>query len=440
MTELAVPAGSGALPKPRGHLDGGRGIHGLSERLLTPLLTVAVFFFCFHLIRLGDVNITLSDTMFFAVVLIELGLGRLNGRPFGTLTPIWLASLLVMLAGLLIGSCVNGDPLRWVIVAAQYLFSYAILPMVLIRDRGMLQRMVVILIISMVAMESLGIAGYYILDYNQATAIFGGDFITGGKRLGSMVGDANWNSAMIAMTMPFIMYAAKTRLIPTVAAFAGVAVLFWALMLAASFTGFCAALLAMGAMAVAGRMRPSPKILILACALVVGLYFSGYQMPNIFAKRVAPALQTGNLDSAGTYDDRASLIVEAWQKAEQTVVVGMGVDQYRKFSAFGQPVHNMYMLQLVEGGVIALAGWLAICVTLVLIPLSRLKQYRLEAALCFSTIMVFQIFAMASPHMFARLWMVPVLVSVGLVLTADSPSVGGRQFTPKRKTAARGMH
>jgi O-antigen ligase len=192
-------------------------------------------------------------------------------------------------------------------------------------------------------------------------------------------------------------------------------------MLAASFTGFCAAMMAMGAMAIAGRMYPSPKLLLLAALLVAGLFASGYQMPDIFAKRVAPALQEGSLDSAGTYDDRADLIVEAWKHAEHTAVIGMGVDEYRKFSSFGQPVHNMYMLELAEGGILALAGWLGIVGMLILIPLTKLGRHRIEASLCLAVIMVFLIFTIASPHMYARLWMVPVLLSLGIVVTAGDP-------------------
>lgn len=417
-----IPETGSAMPKRQASPVEDGDIRGAAARLIPPVLTVGVFFFCFHLWRVGDVNITLSDLLFVTVIFLELGLSRLNGMPFGALTPLWLASLVVMLTGLMLGSFFHGDMTRWLIVAAQYLFSYMLLPMVLIRDRATLRPLIITLIVAMVAMESVGIAGYYFLSgYEQATAIFGRDFITGGRRLGAMVGDANWNSAVIAMTLPFVMYAASQRMISSAAALIAATVLLWAIMLAASFTGFCAAMMAMGAMAVAGRMYPSPKLLVLAALLVAGLFASGYQMPDIFAKRVAPALQEGSLDSAGTYDDRADLIVEAWKHAEHTAIIGMGVDEYRKFSSFGQPVHNMYMLELAEGGILALAGWLGIVGMLILIPLTRLARHRLEASLCLAVIMVFLIFTIASPHMYARLWMVPVLLSLGIVVTAGDP-------------------
>lgn len=403
-------------------------VHDAGRTIARPLLTMAVILFCFHLWRLGDINITVSDTLFVMVVLIELGLGRLNAEPFGSLTPLWLGSLVLMLAALFVGSYFNGDLLRWVIVAAQYLFSYMLLPMILVRGQTGAHRLIVLLIIGMVMMESLGVAVYYIApSFTEANAIFGPDFITGGKRLGAMVGDANWNGAVIAMTLPFVLYAGVRRLMPMAAALGAGAMLTWALMLAASFTGFCAALLALGVMCLIGRLRPSPQLLLALALLGGGLYASGYQMPEVFAKRVAPAFESGNLDQAGTYDDRAELIAEAWNNAEHTLIIGMGVDQFREFSPSGQPVHNMYMLQLAEGGVFAVAGWIGVCITLALIPLLRIRRNPLEAALSLAVIVVFQVFAMASPHMYARLWMVPVLLSVGLVINSPaSPFWAGR--------------
>jgi O-antigen ligase len=394
-----------------------REIADLGDALVMPLLTGAVFLFCCHLWRLGDVNITFSDTLFFAVLGLELGLARLNGLPFGPLSPIWAVSLALMLGGLFLGSVVNGDPLRWLIVAAQYLFSFLLLPMMLIRDQRTLDRLVLAIVFGVVTMESVGIAAYCLLSgFRQANALFGPDFITGGRRLGSFVGDANWNSAVIAMALPFVLYAARRGLVKPFVALAAASILLWALMLAASFTGFSAAVLAGGIMMVAARVWPSPRMIAAVCLGLTLLVASGYQLPAIFEKRVAPALQTGNIDDAGTYQDRAALIAEAWVKAKDTVFVGMGVDQYRKFSAFQQPVHNMYMLELVEGGAPALAGWLGLVAILIALPLRRLQARRLEAALCLAVTAVFLTFSMASPHMYARLWTVPLLVSLGLVI------------------------
>ena len=412
-----------------------------------PLLIIATLLLSYHLWRVGGINVTVSDVFFIAVVFVELSLARLNGAPFGVLTPLWLSSLLVMLTGLFIGSFFNGDMMRWLVVAAQYLFSYMLLPMVLIRDRQTIERLILVLIAGMVAMESVAIATYYLVDGHQQTeTIFGVDFITGSHRLGAMLGDANWNAIVIAMTLPFVIYCARKGLLSGITAMSAVLIFGWALTLAASFTGFSAAVLAMVVMVVAGRLHPSPKIVAFGLMVVAILYFSGYQMPEIFAKRVAPAFQNASLDGAGTYDDRAELIKEAWGLAEHTTIIGIGADRFRDFSAVGQPVHNMYMLQLTEGGVLALAGWLGLVVLLILIPLMHLRRCPLEASLGLAVIAVFTIFTLASPHMYARFLMVPVILSVGIILTARPvlPPLGrelprmGRDI-PRNRTGAPGQ-
>src|SRR3546814_18234103 len=63
---------------------------------------------------------------------------------------------------------------------------------------------------------------------------------------------------------------------------------------------------------VIGGIRPSPKSIALMAAVVAVLYMSGYQLPTVFQDRVANALETGNLDDAGTFTDRAKLISDAW--------------------------------------------------------------------------------------------------------------------------------
>src|SRR3546814_20595262 len=64
-------------------------------------------------------------------------------------------------------------------------------------------------------------------------------------------------------------------------------------------------------------------------AVVAVLYMSGYQLPTVFQDRVAKALETGNLDDAGTFTDRAKLISDAWALSEHTIFAGLGVDRFR---------------------------------------------------------------------------------------------------------------
>src|SRR3546814_8740036 len=83
---------------------------------------------------------------------------------------------------------------------------------------------------------------------------------------------------------------------------------------------------------------------------------------------------------------------------------GLGVDRFRVWHPSGQPVHNMYLLILTEGGVAALIGWLIIILVLLVLPLPVLRRQRTEGALCYAVLFVFLLFTMASPHMFARFW------------------------------------
>src|SRR3546814_3317819 len=137
-------------------------------------------------------------------------------------------------------------------------------------------------------------------------------------------------------------------------------------------------------------IRPSPKIIALMAAVVAVLYMSGYQLPTVFQDRVANALETGNLDDAGTFTDRAKLSSDAWALSEHTIFAGLGVDRFRVWHPSGQPVHNMYLLILTEGGVAALIGWLIIILVLLVLPLPVLARQRSEGALCNSVLFVFR--------------------------------------------------
>jgi hypothetical protein len=67
-------------------------------------------------------------------------------------------------------------------------------------------------------------------------------------------------------------------------------------------------------------------------------------------------------------------------------------------------------------------GWIGMMSILVMIPLVVLRQNRRSAALCLSVITVFLINTMAFPHMYARLWAVPILIAIGLALKSNTPS------------------
>src|SRR3546814_3123804 len=75
------------------------------------------------------------------------------------------------------------------------------------------------LLAGVVLMELFGAVVYYayLASYEEYQKI-ATNFITGGRRLGAFIGQANWNAAMIAMVLPLVLYTgAKKQLQLTVA-------------------------------------------------------------------------------------------------------------------------------------------------------------------------------------------------------------------------------
>src|SRR3546814_6239292 len=75
------------------------------------------------------------------------------------------------------------------------------------------------------------------------------------------------------------------------------------------------------------------------------------------------------------------LIREAWGIVEDTMIVGLGVDQYRTISFADTPVHNMYLLLWAEGGLLALLGWLLLMTISALVAIGVYQYDRQAAAL-----------------------------------------------------------
>lgn len=384
------------------------------------LLLAAVALSSFHVLRIGSVNFTVSDLLFSILFAVLFMTHRVGMVPLAAMTPAWLMCVALMLSGLFIGSLVNGDVLRWAIVAGQYIFSFVMLPMIIVNQPvRTLHRMGLAFVSGVTLIEVCGIAAYYYFPKAEdAVALLGHDFITGGRRLGSFLGEANWNGAMIAMALQFVIFLTRKHILRQWLGIVIAIILLWALTLTASFTAFTAAIVAAAINTFVGRSLPSPKFVIAGALLLVVLWQTGYSPPQIFTKRVGGAYANGDLDEAGTYTSRKALVIEAWKKVETTTFIGMGVDQYREFSVQKQPVHNIYLLMWAEGGVFAMLGWLGLVMIMIMAPLAALRVDRLAAALGCSLMLVFVTVSLATPHMFGRLWMVPVLIACGISLSA----------------------
>ncbi len=385
-----------------------------------------VFLSCYLTWRpISDVMFTLSDALFL-IGLAQLAYRRrLPLEPFRFLTPVWMGGLMMLILGLLIGSVNAPDPTRWPIVASQYVFAWFVLPMILLgHGEANTIRMLKAFVWGVFAMNLFGAIIYFTYSgtFLEARALLGLDFLSGGRRLGAFASDANWNGAVLAMAVPAALYLRAKNAVSLVQILAWLAVLLLGVMLSASFTAFMCCVFALVVFAATSPLRIAPKQfaigmgIAIVAALALMSVNDGLFLPKTFMARVGNAVGNGDISEAGTFEGRMELMEEAWAMVNRHTFVGLGADQFRVVSEQKAPVHNMYMLLWVEGGVISLFGW----ITMQLVPfIAAARAYRRDrtaAALTLSTAVTFVIASTASPHMYARLWSTPILLALAASL------------------------
>jgi len=412
---IANRAGVAQPPFPAPHATTG-------ARIITAASLAGIFLAPYTTWRLiPDTLFTFSDGLFALAALLLLSSGRRSIEPFADLTPLWLIALATMLAGLLLGSVVNGDLGRWLIVAAQYCFAYGLLPVSLsFRTRDNAITAMKALVAGIAAMELFGTAVYISTgaDYTRAQQL-GPEFITGAHRLGAFMADANWNGAMSAMAIPFTLFLFGSRRISGPVATVALGILGCGVVLSGSFTGFTSAALAtflFTSLATVGRVTRLVAGIVAAAALALA---AGVAMPSTFERRVVGALENRDMAEAGTYTGRMELIEEAWHIVDRTSIVGLGVDQFRVVSVDEAPVHNLYLLMWAEGGILALTGWLVMATVPIIAATRAFRRDRQAAALCLAVTSVFLTFSLAAPHMYARSWVVPLLIAMAMLFTRE---------------------
>lgn len=401
------------------------------------LLLLAAFFASYHVFRLGEANLTFSDICLLAATLLYGAQHRVTGLPFGSLTPLWLVSLGLMLGGLFLGSAINGEMSRWAIVSAQYLVAFLLLPMVfLAQERRFIRLLTAAFVLGVAVMQAIAAFVAMWVPRATANALLGTGFLSGSGRTVAFVGDANWNGAMIAVALPLCIYCIKTRVLPRAVGIPAMVVMAWGLLLCASFTGFAAAGISTALVLLFMGWRFSASMLGLFAVASLVLVQTGAPLPEIFEKRVGQAVATGDIASAGTFGGRASLVEEALELTRQTTVVGIGVDQFRVRSLTQQPVHNLFLLIWTEGGLVALAGLVGVMIIIFALAMLSMRSAPLESGAALAAASVFLIYSMASPHMFARLHAIPLMLSLALIYGRASRRAGGPH--PARSRGAAG--
>jgi O-antigen ligase len=393
-------------------------------------IAIAVFLSGYSLLRLGAINLTLSDVALLAAAIIFASRGRLEIHPFGSLTALWLLGLTLMLGALFISSAINGDPVRWINVAAQYTAALLLVPFVLASaDIRFTQRLPLLFVIGVSISQLIGIIAFSLFTYADTRELLGDGFITGNGRVGAMAGEPNPNGAFIAFSLPMLIYSWRQGMISRRTALVCAILLVWGLLLSASFTGFVASAIAVSiALALTGFRY---LLVVASIALVVVTLFiaSDVALPEIFRERVAGALATGDLSQAGTFVARSELIAEAWELSKDRLLIGMGVDQYRLLSVHGAPVHNLHLLMWTEGGAVAFIGLLILLGLLFLLAFAGFRTHRAETAMAVAVVVVFLIYTISIPHMYSRFWTLPVMVALCTIyaLRPSAPRLRGEQ-------------
>lgn len=394
--------------------------YGRPERLRQLLLLGGCFLLSWHNLRLGNLNFSLSDFLFLLCFFILLVRQRLNLMAMQSLTALWILALSMMLGGLLIGSIFNGDPLRWSNIASQYLFGFLMLPMVFMsEDRFWIRKCLLYFVFGVAASQLVALGAANLLGYGEALTIFGPTVATGNGRIGGLVADANLNGAVIGVALIALMNANHHRLIGVAPTLGVGSILLWALLSTASFTAFASAGIATIVYFVVSDFGKFLRVGVPLLLLFAAYIAFDFPLPEAFSERVLGAVLTGDLNQAGTFTHRSALIAEAWKMSEDTLFVGLGVDRFRVESTYGMPVHNFWMLLLTEGGLLSLAGLAAMTLILGIMGLKAMTLIREDAAMTLAMLTIFLVFTTSIPHMYNRLWIVPVSLALATAFARD---------------------
>jgi O-Antigen ligase len=380
------------------------------------LISAAVFLSLFPSWRWDQGTFfTASDFAFclsFLVLMLTQGLPL---APLGALTPYWFTAFVTLASGLAISSLINGVPMRAIIVGSQYFFSFILLPMIILgRDRETTVNLIRVFAAA-VFVANLASAILYYAGYSD-----GFRFVTGNGRLASFAASPNGHAQMIALACPLVMYLwlAGRLAVPYLVAI--LVILLLNLILTSSNNGIAMTVVGVVAFVVALRdlrylARAAAGIAVCLALIVV---WSSYWLPTSFEERVLGAMRSGSLHEAGSFEERMALNAEALEMVADTLLVGIGVDQFQEISRYGTTVHNTYLLLATEGGLLALVGYLSLLmIALVGVPFFGRHQ-RLEAATAFAVAAMVVFIGFTTGHVYARQSVVPLWLALALVLAA----------------------
>jgi O-antigen ligase len=385
------------------------------DRFERGLLCISVFLAPIQMFRPSEFSFTFSDFFFCLLGVMMIVRRKLNMAPLQDVTIIWVIANLMLIGGLYASSIINGSAAAALVVCTQYFFAYVFLSFIIMGDE---ERALLIAKTFVYAIMFIVVCGFGFV----ATGYDGGfAFITGSGRLTSFYSDANYLALQLALTLPLVMYLWFVRSFSSLTAIIMIICIFIGLILASSNSGIGAAVLGLGLfLLLAGSFQRLFQGMLLAGTLVVLASTVGYDhLPEVFQKRVLSALESGSIEQAGSFQGRLELIEEAVDKLDNSLFLGIGTDQYRERSSSQAPVHNTYLLIWVEGGTIAIFGFLLILASIGFVGI-RSYQFGREGAqagaLVLSVLVIFIFVATTLPHLYQRFWIMPAFIAINLAL------------------------
>ena len=394
-----------------------------------------MFLLPFNFLRFEAAYFTASDFLCLTSIGLRLLSGGLPLRPFGAGTPFWLFGGALMAGAMLLSSILFGDAQRGFIVTAQYLYTFHLIPLVVLgRDW---RRTIALVYAFVLAIVVMCVFGVYLIHIDGQTHT---RFVSGSGRLRSFIERSNECASVIAMTAPLILWRFEAGRLRRLTTMCLIGLCIYATMLTGSNSGLAALIFAVGCFLL---FALTPKRLVLAtlasAAAVAALLIVGRDyLPPVFRERVLSALESGDLEQAGTFGGRLALMLESIDLADRAMVLGMGADRYRVLSAWEAPVHNAYLLIWNEGGLLALVGFAVILLGFAIAGLEAAARAggRIHTAAAVCTLAPFALLINAAPHVYGRFWVGPILCGLAIARAfAESgppPSLGvGRAASPR---------
>jgi hypothetical protein len=337
----------------------------------------------------------------------------LSRQPLGPVSSLfWFAGLALLLVPLLLSSMINGDSMRGIVFVLQYTFAYLVILLV-VAGRSEKQ-MIVLCKAYLLSIILMCLHGVYLIHFDGQTNTA---FVTGSGRFTGFVERENECAAVIALSVPLLLVLCSIGKLSKLALI-WIPVMGYGVMLTGSNTGLASFAFAIGAFVL---FALNWKLIFGSGAVLFGIVvlidrFGRDYLPAIFQRRVLGALETGDIGQAGTFDYRLELIYEAIHRANDTILLGIGADQYQVLSAMDQPVHNSYLLLWTEGGLFCMIGFIIMIAAGLGPAIQALRRPggRPYAAGAICTVALFLMAVNAFANVYGRFWSVPVILAASL--------------------------